>query len=331
MTIRWMELKAVIDGHQRFLLTSHVRPDCDALGSELGLAGILEALGKHVTILNADATPPHLVFIDPQHRIQSLSEVSESFDLNTFDVVVVLDTSAWNQLGAMGDRLRDVNLPIVVIDHHANAEELGTAVFKDATAEATGRLVVDLAEYLKVPVSREMATPLFAAIATDTGWFRFPSTSGDSYRVAARLLDAGAQPAAIYRQLYEQDSIARVKLRGIALSRVATELDGRLAHTYVRLDDFATTGAFPGDTEDFINMALAVAGTEVAVILIERPGEEVKASFRSRSGIDCSRIAAGFGGGGHKAAAGATINGSFVRVLSDVLEAVRQAMGSGEL
>ncbi len=327
MTIRWNELNAIIDGHQRFLLTSHVRPDCDALGSELGLAGILEALGKHVTILNADATPPHLAFIDPQHRILSLSEADASIDWDTFDVMVVLDTSAWNQLGAMGNRLRGVTIPIVVIDHHANAEELGTAVFKDATAEATGRLVVDLAHFLKVPVSKEMATPLFAAMATDTGWFRFPSTSGDSYRAAASLLDAGAEPAAIYRQLYEQDSIARVRLRGIALSRVVTELDGRLAHTHVRLDDFADTGAFPGDTEDFINMALAVAGTEVAVILIERPGEEVKASFRSRSGFDCSRIAAGFGGGGHKAAAGATIVGSLARAQSDVLDAVRQAMG----
>jgi phosphoesterase RecJ-like protein len=226
----------------------------------------------------------------------------------------------------MGEVIRQSGKPIIVIDHHANAEELGTAVFKDASAEATGRLIVELAEFLEVPISQEMAMPLFAAVATDTGWYRFPSATGDTYRVAGRLVDAGAEPSVIYRELYEQDSIARVRLRGIALSRVITELDGRLAHTFVRTADFEKTGAFAGDTEDFINMALAVAGTEAAVIVIERPEGKVKASFRSRRGLDCSRLAASFGGGGHKAAAGATLDGPFERAQREVLEAVRAAL-----
>ena len=326
MTIHWNELKSLIETHQRFLLTSHVRPDCDALGSELGLAGILEAMGKQVTILNADPTPPHLAFIDPECRIQSLVDDQELPSLNAYEAIIVLDTSAWNQLGGVGELLRTVELPIIVIDHHANAEELGTAVFKDPTAEATGRLVTDLADFLRVSITKEMAMPLFAAVATDTGWYRFPSTTGETYRVAARLVDAGAEPSIIFRELYEQDSLARVRLRGLALSRVVTELDGRLAHTYVRADDFTITGAFPGDTEDFINMALAVAGTEAAVIMIERPEGQVKASFRSRSGLDCSQIAASFGGGGHKAAAGATLEGPFERAQAKVLEAMRREL-----
>ena len=323
MPIQWTQLKSLIDTHQAFLLTSHVRPDCDALGSELGMAELLRSMGKEVSILNADPTPPHLAFIDPDEQIQSLAGDHQPPDLARFDVMVVLDTSAWNQLGEMGDLLRHADQPIVVIDHHASAEELGTAVFKDATAEATGRLVVDLAEFLEVPISRKMAAPLFAAIATDTGWYRFPSTSGDTLRVAARLIDAGAEPAAIFRALYEQDSIARVKLRGIALSRIVTEMNGRLAHTYLRSGDFQQTGALPGDTEDFINMALAVAGTEAALIVIERDQGEVKASFRSRSGLDCSRVAARFGGGGHKAAAGATLVGPLERAQREAIEAMR--------
>jgi phosphoesterase RecJ-like protein len=280
-------------------------------------------MGRFAAILNADPTPPHLAFIDPEQRIQSLRGEEPLPKPGDFDAIVVLDTSAWNQLGEMAEMIRGSGKPIIVIDHHANAEEFGTAVFKDASVEATGRLIVDLAEFLEVPISQEMAMPLFAAVATDTGWYRFPSATGDTYRVAGKLVDAGAQPSVIYRKLYEQDSIARVKLRGIALSRVMTEVDGRLAHTYVRTADFEKTGAFPGDTEDFINMALAVAGTEAAVIVIEQPEGEVKASFRSRRGLDCSRIAASFGGGGHKAAAGATLEGPFERAQREVLEAVR--------
>jgi phosphoesterase RecJ-like protein len=169
--------------------------------------------------------------------------------------------------------------------------------------------------------------PLFAAVATDTGWFRFSSTSAVTYRTAAKLIDAGASPANIYRELYEQDTLGRVRLRGAILGRVATEQSGRLAHTYVLKEDFQTTGALPSDTEDVINMALGIKGTEVAVILVEQPAGGFKISFRSRSAVDCSRLAEQFGGGGHKAAAGASLTGSLDQVQPVVLDAVRKAMG----
>ncbi len=326
MAINWTAFGDLIAPYKRFLLTSHVRPDCDALGSELGMASVLEVLGKDVRIVNPQATPPNLAFIDPDRRIEAIGEGVTFEDLADREVLIILDTSAWAQLASMGDVVRRLKARKLVIDHHVGEDDLGAELFKDVTAEATGRLVVDCAEALNVPLDARAARPLFAAVATDTGWFRFSSARESTYLCAARLVRAGANPSELYGQLYEQDTLGRMRLRGVVLARINTELDGRLAHTYVTLDDFTTTGAVPTDTEDLINMALAIVGTEVAVIFVEQPENQFKISFRSRSALDCSEIARRFGGGGHKAAAGATVPGPLESAQQQVLDAVRAAM-----
>src|SRR5690606_16584871 len=137
----------------------------------------------------------------------------------------------------------------LLVDHHVGEDDLEAEPFKNTTAEATGRLVMEAADALGVELTPEIAMPVFAAIATDTGWYRFGSASAGTYRLAARLIDAGAKPAEIYAALYEQDTLGRVKLRGLILSRVASELNGRLVHTHVLKEDFTATGALPADTE----------------------------------------------------------------------------------
>ncbi len=328
-SIDWTPLQQLLDKSRQIVLTSHVRPDCDALGSELGMAALLHAMGKEVRIINADATPPRLAFVDPDQRIEVLGRDVESVEMDSCDVIMVLDTAAWRQLGSMADVIRQTSGKVVVIDHHASEGEIPALVLSDQRAEATGRLVFEAARFFKVPVSRDMASALFAAIATDTGWFRFPSTTSSTYQVIAQLVAAGACPSHIFQQLYERDSMSRAKLRGIVLSRIVTEIEGRLAHTHVLAEDFAETGALPSETEDFVNMALAIVGTEVAVMLTEQPVGTVKVSFRSRGTVDCSRLAAGFEGGGHKAAAGATLQGPFEAVQLRVLNAVRDLMRGG--
>ena len=326
-TIDWPAFTELIAQHQRYLLTSHIRPDCDALGSELGMAGVLEALGKEVRIVNGQATPPNLVFIDPQQKIETIGQDVTPEELVDIEVLMILDTSAWAQLGPMGDVIRSTNARKVLVDHHVGEDDLGATPFKNTIAEATGRLVVEAAEHLGVALTKEIATPLFAAIATDTGWYRFGSTTADTYRTAAKLVDAGAVPSDIFGALYERDSLARVKLRGRITERFVTELDGRLAHTSVRLADFEQTGALPSDTEDVINIGLSVLGTEVAVILVELSSGGFKISFRSRCELNCNEVAKQFGGGGHKAAAGAFIDEPFDVAQQRVLDAVRAAMG----
>lgn len=325
MTVQWEALAERIQSSQTFILCSHIRPDCDALGSELGMAGVLEKLGKSVRIINGHPTPPNLAFIDPDNKIEVLHEHVKPEDVSA-DCFIVLDTSAWAQIGPMSEVLKNFQGLKLCIDHHVGEDDLGTEFFKDTSAEATGHLVAKFASHAGVEINPQMAMALYAAIATDTGWFRFPSTKPATYRIIADLVDAGAVPSQIYGDLYEQDTIGRVRLRGRILSRTEEERAGELVYTHVVKEDFPETGANPSDTEDAINMTLAIAGTQVAVIFVEQADGGFKLSFRSRCGVDCSTLAREFDGGGHKAAAGAFMQGSLEEVKQKVLPVVRQAM-----
>ncbi len=288
------------------------------------MARVLKAIGKNVRIVNGQSTPPNLLFLDPQKRLEAIGVDVQPAELADREVLMVLDTSAWTQLGPMADVVRSTAAKKVVLDHHVSSDDLGAEMFKDTDAEATGRLVLQAADQLGVKVTPEIATPLFAAISTDTGWFRFSSTTGDTMRAAGRLLDAGAVPGAIYQSLYEQDTLARLHLIGLALSRAKTELKGRVVHTAILQADFRATGAVPSDTEDIVNMTLQVGGVEVAIMMVELASGGIKMSFRSRNqAVDCSKLAEHFQGGGHKAAAGATIFQPFEVAQAQVLDAVR--------
>ena len=328
MPLDWPRFVQTVRDHRRFLLTTHIRPDCDALGSCLGMAGILERMGKQAQIVNGQATPPNLAFIDPAHRIKAIGlDVQPADLLNAgFDLLMVLDTSAWAQLGPMGEILRATSAKKIILDHHESSDDLGADQFKDATAEATGRLVVEAADHLGVPLDAELAKPLFAALATDTGWFRFSSTRPDTFQIAARLTDAGAVPAELYHSLYENNTLARTKLIGRILARTEAELDGKLVYTAALIEDFRDTAALPTDTEDVINLTLQIGTAEVAIIMVEQAGGGFKVSFRSRSAVDCSKLAEQFGGGGHKAAAGAFINEPVDVARAKLLAAAREAM-----
>lgn len=325
MPIDWKRFAAAVAPHQRFVLSSHVRPDCDALGSELGMAGVLESLGKSVRIINPQATPDRLKFIDPRGRIDAIGKGATADDLARCDAWMILDTSAWGQLGDLAQPLRQSKAARLVLDHHVSSDDLGAETFKDAEAEATGRLVIDAADALGVRLTKDIARPLFAAIATDTGWFRFRSVSAGTYRAVARLIDAGVEPADVYSDLYEQDSLERLLLMGRMLQRVTAVEAGRVVYCWVLRSDFDETGAQPADTEDVINLSLNVAGTEVALLLVEQVDRRFKVSFRSRSALDVSRVAETFGGGGHRAAAGAMVAGPLDAALAAVLDAVRAA------
>jgi phosphoesterase RecJ-like protein len=325
MAVNWKAFTEQISHYESFVLVSHIRPDCDALGSELGMAEVLRAVGKKVRIINAHRTPPALQFLDPASNIEVLGDNVAAEDISA-DCMMVLDTSAWAQLGDMGDVIRASRADKMVLDHHVGEDDLGATMYKDYQAEATGHLVVQAADALSVPLTRSLSVPLFAAIATDTGWFRFGSVTAETYRVIARLIDAGVVPSEVYGDLYERDTLGRLRLRGLILSRTTAELDGALVHTYVRKEDFATMGAEPSDTEDAINLTLAVEGTQAAVIFVGQIRGGFKLSFRSRCGMDCNEIARQFGGGGHKAAAGAFQEGTLEEVQERVLGVVREAL-----
>jgi phosphoesterase RecJ-like protein len=327
MTIDWQPLKEIIASHESFLLTSHCRADCDAVGSELALALVLESLGKRVEIVNGDEVPDHIRFIDPHGRVRELGRNATAQELAGIDCLIVVDTSAWVQLGPMAEVVRAFPGTRVIIDHHVSQDDLGAQEFKDSTAEATGRLILELSEALGVELTDEIALPLFAAIATDTGWFRFSSVTENTFLALAKLVAAGVSPPTVFSALFEQHRLARIHLRGRILEHVESDCGGRLMSTHVRRADFDEVGANTTDTEDVINTLLTVANSEVAVLFVELEKDRTKVSLRSRTTFDVCAIAAQFGGGGHKAAAGVTYDGSLDEARRAVLDALRLALG----
>lgn len=328
MPIDWSPLAAAVASCDRFLLTSHVRPDGDALGSEVGMAGLLRRLGKDVRVVNTSPTPPRYGYLgDGGTRFEHFSTEVPPGALDDRQALVILDLSSWGQLGDMADFVRGFAGTRLVVDHHVSQDDLGAQVMKDTTAEATGTLVLRAARELGVTPDADMATGLFTAIAMDTGWFRHPSTTPQTFRDAAELVEAGARADQIYKTLFERSTLGRLKMMGEALSALKTDLGGRVAYAAIRREDFERTGAIPADTEDLVDYTVSLEGVLVGLLFIEQERGGVKVSVRSRGGLDCARLAGTFGGGGHRAAAGATVDAPLSECLPRVLAAVREALG----
>jgi len=325
MPLDWTPFVELVENHQRFLIMTHVRPDGDALGSELGLAGAIRQRGKSVRVVIASNLPPRYRFLDPDGtRIERYAPPGDTF--RDIDAVIVVDTGTWNQIGDFAEFLKAFPGPRMVIDHHRTQDDLGGIHLVDTTAEAAGRLVYEAGQALGATLTAEMADAIFLAIATDTGWFRHSNTRPETFALAETLTRAGANPNALYDRLYEQNPLGKLRLAGRALERLRTDFNGHAAYTEIYLTDYDDTGSSPPDTEDLINYPRCVEGVEVALLLIEQQGGAVKVSFRSRSLIDVDKVAERFGGGGHRLASGATISGSMNIVRGQVLEAVRQAL-----
>ena len=289
--IDWTPLADLIETHDRFLVTTHVRPDGDALGSEVGMAGLLRQKGKDVRVVNASPTPPRYDFLDPDGSLfEHFGTTVRTSDLADREVAVILDLSAWNQLGEMADFIRGFAGPRVVIDHHVSQDDLGATFLKDTTAEATGTLVMSAITALGGTLTREVATGLLTAIAMDTGWFRHTNTRPRTLRAVADLIDSGAEIAAIYRDLFERNTLGRLRLMGATLSGLQTEQGGRIAYATISRDDLERTGAIPRTRRTWSISRSACGGSTWACSSSSRPG----AGSRSRSDRGTGLIAPGW-------------------------------------
>ena len=325
MPLDWTPFVELVRRHRRFLIITHLRPDGDALGSELGLADTLQRLGKTVKVVIPSSLAPRYRFLDPDHsRIERFVPPAEH--LRDVDVVIVVDTGTWNQLGDFGPFLRSLDVAKVVIDHHRTQDDLGALRLVDTSAEAAGRLVYEACVALGAGISPAAANAIFMALATDTGWFRHSSTTAETFALAETLVRAGAKPTELYDELFERTPLPRLKLVGRVLDRLQTTAAGRVAFAEVLLADYAATGSSPADTEDLINFVRGVDGVEVGLMFMEQPRGGVKVSFRSREGVDVSKLAEQFGGGGHRQAAGAILPGGIDEVRRRVLQAVTAAL-----
>ena len=303
--------KDVVVGGTQFLVSCHRRPDADALGSALGFAAVLRALGKKAFVYVPDEIPPMLRFMVLP------GEVHQSIPTDArFDATFVMDTAAKNLLPD-GLPASDVAGPRVIIDHHFSHDDVGDIVLRDPNASSTGEMVLRLTEELGVsPIPAAAATPLYAAIVADTGGFRYSSTKPATFRLAADLLEAGADPWAVAYELFEGWEPAKIKLLSTVLDTLRLYHDGRLAVLTLTRKTLAACHADDYMAEGLVNYARHLRGVEVGALLWEWPSTDgdslptTKLSLRSRGEFDVSTIAGVFGGGGHRGAAAAHVSAS---------------------
>lgn len=303
--------------HQRFAVLSHVRPDGDALGSQLALGLSLEQLGKEVVIWNEDGMLEKYSFMSGSERV-----TKPPADPHDFDVAVALDTATQNRLGSAAAAVRSAKLWIN-IDHHPSNPRYGDLVFIDPTAPATGQILFELMCAAEMPVDVAIAEDLFVAISTDTGSFQYPNTTARTFEIGAELIRRGADVGRLSQSLYESYPLRRVELLRDLLGTMRIEGGGKVASFGLSLDVAAKLGVKAEDNEGLIDHLRAIDGVVVAVFFEELRDGKVRVSLRSKSPrADVCAIAQQFGGGGHRLAAGARIRGTLSQVEQRVLAAV---------
>jgi phosphoesterase RecJ-like protein len=289
-----------IRARQSFVLSSHARPDGDAIGSQLAMAFALRALGKDVRVVNRDPAPPPLMAFAGVPDIEIAAKVD-----GDFDAAIIMECGDLARTGVEGlDRGFVIN-----IDHHPGNTGYGQLNWFDPSAAACGEMVFDLVVGLGVPLTAEIATHVYVAILTDTGSFHFSSISPRTFDICRGLLEAGVDPVEVARFVYDSGTMARLKLSGALLSGMQIDPTGRIALLYLDHEIARAAGGTYEDTDGLINEPLTVKEVQAVVFFKHVQGDEYRVSMRSKGVIDVNAVAKEFGGGGHKNAAGCTAKG----------------------
>jgi len=316
---------------RRPLLLSHTKPDGDAIGALVAMRDALRHRGLDPATLVFDPIPDRYQFLVDQVPIARLGENITLSELDSLclDGVIVLDTCSYNQLEPVAEWLRATALPKVVFDHHVTRDDVADTYLIDESASATCLILYEWLIANEWTIDPGTAEALFVGIATDTGWFRHSNTDARSLTVAAELVGLGVQPFAMFDALFQHESAARFRLRADVQNRLELRAAGRLALLTLPASIFSETGATLADTEDLVNDPLRIDSTIVSVMLVEQGGGVVRCGFRSRAPIDASSldidvaaVAAQFGGGGHRRAAGARMNATLNDAKEQVVEAL---------
>ena len=314
-------LRDAIFARQRFLITSHARPDGDSIGSQLAMAFALDALGKEVRIVNADPAPEHYQDFPGMDRI----EIAERVEPLATDAVIVMECSDLSRTGVSGLESQF----ILNIDHHAGNHMYGAINWHDETAAACGEMVFELIEALGVELTPEIATHIYLAILTDTGSFHHSNITPRTFEICRRCVEAGVSPAVMARRVFDSNSFGKLKLIGALLDDMELADSGRLA--VLRMDDqmLAATGSTHNDTEGLINLPLTAREIQAVVFFKVTDTGDVRVSMRSKYDVDVRRVASEFGGGGHKNAAGFTVSGPLTAVRDRIVSRIVAAIAEG--
>jgi phosphoesterase RecJ-like protein len=322
----WSAVADLVRTAGTFVLTTHVRADTDGIGSEIALHRYLSGLGKTVHILNSEPPVQRLHFLDPDRAVRVFT--AEDAELvRSADVIMVLDVNEVHRLGRLTQHVKHSRASVVVLDHHLNSvEKFAAHTVVEPRAASTGVLVYDLLLAMQARLDPVIAQALYATVVADTGSFRFSNTNARVMRVAAELLDAGADPEQVYRGVLGNYPGEKMRLLAHALGSMELEQDGRLAWVYLPRRVFEETGADQSDLEGLIEYLRLLQSVKLAVLMVETEDGRLRVSFRSENDLDVNRLAAHWGGGGHQHAAGAHLAGPVEQALHQVLEQTRKLL-----
>ena len=308
--------------HQKFAVLGHVRPDGDALGSQLALGLSLKQLGKDVHIWNEEGMLKKYSFLPNADLLTKPPAEPEDVD-----VAIALDTAIQNRLGTTMPAIRSAKVWIN-IDHHPSNPGYGDLVHIDPNSPATGQILFELINSQKLPIDSAIAENLYVAISTDTGSFQYPNTTARTFEIAAELVRAGVDVGRVSQLIYENYPRRRVELLRDLLGTMRFDANDRVASFSLSLATAKKLGVLPEDNEGLIDHLRAIEGVIVAVFFEELPEGKVRVSMRSKSEkVNVCAICEKFGGGGHVLAAGARVRGTLAEVENKILEEVRDVVG----
>jgi len=295
------EIVEAIRARQRFVISSHTRPDGDSIGSSLAMAFALRAMGKEADVVHSDPAPGPLMQFPGVRDIQVMPQVG-----NHYDAAIVMECGDLGRTGVAGlDRFFLIN-----IDHHPGNVGYGRLNWFNPDAAACGEMVFDLVKALGAPLTPEVAIHVYLAILTDTGSFHYANISPRTFEICKEALEAGVDPVAVARNVYDSNNMGRLKLFGAVLSAMQIDASGRVAIVYLDHEMARAAGGTYEDTEGLINLPLTVKEILAIVFFKQIEGDEYRVSMRSKGTIDIGGIAKEFGGGGHRNAAGCTVTGA---------------------
>lgn len=317
-------LGEVFEQHESFVLISHVRPDGDAIGSQIGLGFALMAAGKNVRLINEDGLPENLAFLPGSGKIETPPD--EPLDV---EVAIALDTATKPRLGERALHAASKAKLWLNIDHHISNPRYGDINYVDATSPATGQIVYEILTTLGLPLPAESRDAIYTAVSTDTGSFQYPSTTAKTYEMGADLIRRGLDVGAINTSIYDSHPYRRVELMRALLNTLELCADGAVASWELRDSTRRELDLRPEDSEGLIDIIRAIRGVRVAAFFEELPDGKIRVSMRSKdSSVNVCEIAMEYGGGGHALAAGIRMAGPIGDARAKVLASVTRSIGA---
>jgi phosphoesterase RecJ-like protein len=323
-------LHDLIARRQRFLLTTHINPDGDGLGSEVATALWLEGLGKSVRILNDSPVPPAFHFLSGAHAMEAFEPEKAETRFAEADVLVVLDTSNRQRIGQLAPVMERHAIDIAIIDHHVSHDGFGKVNVIEAGAAATAEIIYDLIVESGAPLTPPIAEALYVGLMTDTGSFRYSNTDGAAHRMAAALVDTGLDPQALHARVHSHGSPGRLRFFGEVLGALQMMDEGRLAVLEAAPEQFQRHGLVGADTEGLVDMPRTIAGVEAVALFSEVDPGKVKVSLRSTGRVAIDQVCSRLGGGGHVHAAGVMMHGTRRQAMDRVLPELHSLLAALE-